>query len=167
MTTTRTTVLDPETAKRKIERIAWEIYERHIDEDTLHLVGIADSGYVLAEKIEVILKRISSLNVELIKLSINKKNPSETPGLEGNSTELNDANVVIIDDVLNSGHTLIYAVRHILDSNVKRCTTAVLVDRNHKRFPIKADVKGVSLSTSMQEHVEVEYNGEETTAYLI
>lgn len=167
MTTTRTTVLDAATAKRKIERIAWEIYERHIDESSVYIIGIAESGYLLAEKVTAILKQISGIDYTLCKLEINKSNPSDDSiVIAGCEAGFDDASVVVMDDVLNSGGTLIYAVKHILNWKVRKCTTAVLVDRNHKRFPIKADVKGLSLSTSMQERVQVEYTDGETTAYL-
>lgn len=162
----RTTVLDSATAKRKIERIAWEIYERHIDEKELYIMGIAESGYKLAERLTDHLKRISALNCELLKLQVDKKNPSSEIVLDAEHPDLNGKSVVIVDDVLNSGSTLIYAVKFVLQWQLKQCTTAVLVDRSHKRFPIKADVKGVSLSTSLQEHVQVEFDGDSAIAYL-
>lgn len=162
----RTTVLDSETAKRKIERIAWEIYERHIDESELYVIGIAESGYKLAQRILDNITRISPLKCELLKLEVDKKDPAADIIMDAGGIELDGKSVVIVDDVLNSGSTLIYAVKYILDWKVKRCMTAVLVDRSHKRFPIKADVKGVSLSTSLQEHVQVEFEGESATAYL-
>lgn len=162
----RTTVLDSETAKRKIERIAWEIYERHIDESELYVIGIAESGYKLAQRILDDITRISPLKCELLKLEVDKKNPAADIVMDAGNTDLNGKSVVIVDDVLNSGSTLIYAVKYILDWKVERCMTAVLVDRSHKRFPIKADVKGVSLSTSLQEHVQVEFEGDSVTAYL-
>ena len=63
--------------------------------------------------------------------------------------------MIVVDDVLNSGRTLIYGVKFFLEVPLKRLTTAVLVNRNHKHFPVKADFKGISLSTSLQEHVSV------------
>jgi pyrimidine operon attenuation protein/uracil phosphoribosyltransferase len=66
---------------------------------------------------------------------------------------------------VNSGTTLIYAVRHFLNVP-KKFKTAVLVDRNHKKYPVKADFKGISLSTSLLEHVQVVLR-ETITATLI
>ena len=74
--------------------------------------------------------------------------------------------MVLVDDVLNSGSTLIYAIRHFLNVPLKQFKTAVLVNRNHKKYPVKADFKGVSLSTSIQEHITVEFNKHESVAYL-
>ena len=80
---------------------------------------------------------------------------------------IRDRSVVIVDDVLNSGSTLMYAVKYFLDTKLKKLKTAVLVDRNHKKYPIKADYKGLSLSTSIQNHVEVSINDNEINAYLV
>jgi hypothetical protein len=66
--------------------------------------------------------------------------------------------LIVVDDVLNSGTTLIYAVRHFLDVPLTKFKTAVLVDRNHKKYPVKADFKGISLSTSLLEHVRVVFD---------
>lgn len=164
---TRTTVMDSQTVRRKIERIAWELYERHIDESEVFIVGVAESGYKIAELIAAKLEEISSLSCPMVKIMVNKKSPSSSVKLENDQINLDGKSVVVVDDVLNSGSTLIYAVKFILESKVKQCTTAVLVDRSHKKFPIKADVKGVSLSTSLQDHVQVEFEGDSATAYLI
>lgn len=166
MSTTRTLVMDDSTIRRKIERIAWELYERHIDESKIFLVGIAGSGYLLAERIAEAMKRIGAPELQLIELTINKRNPWKDKTMNIDPAELKGSSVIVIDDVLNSGSTLIYGVQHILQTKVKRCTTAVLVDRNHKRFPIKADVKGLSLSTSLREHVEVDLASTPAAAYL-
>ena len=75
--------------------------------------------------------------------------------------------LVLVDDVLNSGTTLIYGVKHFLDVPLKRFKTAVLVNRNHKKYPVKADFKGISLSTSIKEHIQIDFLDKEATAYLI
>ncbi len=74
--------------------------------------------------------------------------------------------LILVDDVLNSGTTLIYAARLFLEVPLKRFKTVVLVNRNHKKYPIKADFKGISLSTSMQEHIYVEFTKKDSIAYL-
>ncbi len=166
MSTAPTIVMDSATVKRKIERIAWEIYERNIAEKEIFIIGIAESGYKIAEMLTQHIAKVSPIQCSLIKMEINKREPSDDVILHGELSDLDDKSVVVVDDVLNSGSTLIYGVRHILEANVKMCTTAVLVDRNHKRFPIKADVKGMSLSTSLQEHVGVKFDGDDATVYL-
>lgn len=158
--------MDEATIRRKVERIAWEIYERHIQEEVIYVVGINGTGYVLAEWIVQSLTQINAPKTVLLKLEIDKKNPHSPKSISGGNSDFNQKAVVVVDDVLNSGSTLIYAIQHILEQEVKRCTTAVLIDRNHKRFPIKADVKGLSLSTSLQEHIEVDLESESPAAYL-
>ena len=152
-----TQILDNTQIEQKVQRIAWQIYEKHINEKEVVLAGIDHRGYLLAGEISGILKKISKLNITLVKVSVNKEKPlSEEVQLDTDS-DFSDQCVVIVDDVLNSGKTLIYGVKHFLNFPLKKMTTAVLVDRNHKRFPIKADVKGLSLSTSLQENVEVSF----------
>ena len=82
-------------------------------------------------------------------------------------SDYKDKSLVLVDDVLNSGTTLIYGVKHFLDVPLKRFKTAVLVNRNHKKYPVKADFKGVSLSTSIKEHVQVDFSKEDSVAYLL
>ena len=167
MPTTKTLVLTEEQVLLKIQRIAWEIYEKHVNEETVYLVGIAKSGFWLAKQILSVLSDISELDLQLVEMQINKKNPLDgSIKLSLNIGELKDKNVVLIDDVLNSGRVLIYGVSYLLHQPLKTLTTAVLVDRNHKKFPIKADVKGLSLSTSIQEHVEVRITGDSACVFL-
>jgi len=73
----------------------------------------------------------------------------------------------LVDDVLNSGTTLMYGIKHFLDVPLKRFKTAVLVNRNHKKYPVKADFKGISLSTSINEHVEVVFDKKNSKAFLV
>ena len=167
MPDTRTLVLDKQQVALKIKRIAWEIYERHADVSDLVLVGIAKSGYWLASQVQKELNQISDLDISLVEMEMNKKDPL------GNSIKLSTSlesfdhkNVVLIDDVLNSGKVLIYGIRFLLTQPLNMLTTAVLVDRNHKTFPVKADVKGLSLSTSMNEHVEVAISKNTAEVYL-
>ncbi|MCT4622844.1 MAG: phosphoribosyltransferase family protein [Schleiferiaceae bacterium] len=162
----KTQILTPHQIDQKIQRIAWQVYEQHVHEDEITLAGIAGSGYVLAEKIANKLKEISDLKIELIQVKVNKRKPLEHPvEFVPADQDLTDKTVVLTDDVLNSGKTLIYGVNHFLQYKLKKLTTAVLVDRNHKRFPVKADVKGLSLSTSLQENVDVVF-GDDGGVYL-
>lgn len=139
----------------RIRRIAWQLYETHADEQELILAGIVESGFQMAELLAEKLRVISDLDVKLIRIVVNKKDPvNDSPDFQSD-IDLKDKCVVVVDDVLNSGATLIYGVRYFLDYRVKQIKTAVLVDRNHKSFPVKADFKGMSLSTNLLEHVEV------------
>lgn len=148
-------ILNQEQIRHKIRRIAYQIYESNIHENEIIIAGIAENGFVLAEKILKELEDISPLKVLLCKVEIDKKHPLNTIKTSVPREDYKDKSVVLVDDVLNSGTTLIYGVRHFLDVPLKQFRTAVLVDRNHKKYPVKADFKGISLSTSLSETVRV------------
>ncbi len=141
----------------KIRRIAYQIYERNVHEKKIILAGIESNGYVLAKKLKTVLSNISELEVILCKVNIDKKNPLNTIKTSLDTDAYKNKSIVLVDDVLNSGSTLIYSVKHFLEVPVKQFKTAVLVNRNHKKYPVKADFKGISLSTTLKEHVEVSF----------
>lgn len=151
----------------KIKRIAYQIYETFSEENGVILAGIASKGYVFAEKIEAILKTICDLEIILCEVVIDKQNPLNVITTSIPKEIYLNKSIVLVDDVLNSGTTLIYGVKHFLEIPVKKIKTAVLVDRNHKNFPVKADFKGISLSTSLKEHVHVVFESNNNHAYLV
>ncbi|MEO5777383.1 MAG: phosphoribosyltransferase family protein [Flavobacterium sp.] len=153
--------------EHKIKRIAYQIYETFAEEDEVILAGIANNGYVLAEKITAVLKKISDLKVTLCEVKIDKQNPFKQITTSVAKEIYINKNIVVVDDVLHSGTTLIYGVKHFLEVPVKKIKTVVLVDRNHKKFPVKADFKGISLSTSIKEHVHVVFENKNDYAYLV
>ncbi|WBX74632.1 phosphoribosyltransferase domain-containing protein [Tenacibaculum pacificus] len=152
--------------EQKIRRIAFQIYESNSNEKEIVIAGIANNGYLFAEKIHKVLLEISPLKIELCKVFIDKKKPRKPITTSLTIPEYENKSLVLIDDVLSSGTTLIYAIKHFLDVPLKRFKTAVLVNRNHKKYPVKADFKGISLSTSTKEHVVVEFDNDETVVYL-
>ena len=150
-------ILTHEEIKHKIRRIALQIYEANAEESEIILAGIESNGYDLAKKIKLSLSSISNINITLCKVSIDKSNPTKQVKTSIKDTEYANKTLVLVDDVLNSGTTLIYGVKHFLSVPLKRFKTAVLVNRNHKKYPVKADFKGISLSTSINTHVEVSF----------
>jgi pyrimidine operon attenuation protein/uracil phosphoribosyltransferase len=160
-------ILSNQEIEHKIKRIAYQIYETFIDEDEIVIAGIASNGFIFAEKIADSLKKISTLEVVLCEVQIDKHQPELEVKTSLSTAEYANKGLVLVDDVLNSGTTLIYAVRHFLDVPLKKFKTAVLVDRNHKKYPVKADFKGISLSTSSLEHVQVVFDENQNSyAYL-
>ena len=160
------TILDHGDIKNKIRRIAYQIYESNVDEKEIILAGIALNGYVIAERLKAILEEVSALQCTLCKVTMNKTAPQGTVETSLNASEYKDKSLVLIDDVLNSGTTLIYGVKHFLDVPLKQFKTAVLVNRNHKKYPVKADFKGISLSTSLNERVKVRFKPGKDSAIL-
>lgn len=158
MTVANNVILTHDEIVQKINRIAYEIYENNVDVKEIILAGIESNGYILAKKLKTILKNISTFEPILCKVTIDKKNPRNLIKTSISAEDYANKSIVLIDDVLNSGTTLVYGVQHFLNVPLKQFKTAVLVDRNHKKYPVKADFKGISLSTSLQEHVNVELN---------
>ncbi|MSQ78678.1 MAG: phosphoribosyltransferase [Flavobacteriaceae bacterium] len=158
-------ILTHQQIDQKLTRLAWQIYEQNIDADSIVLAGIADMGYVLAELLANNLRDISPLKVELLKVELDKKNPNEDATIVYGKAAENQA-VVLVDDVLNSGRTLAYAALPFLKRNCRPIQICVLVNRNHRSFPVSADFVGLSLATTLQEHVEVSYTDGEFEAVL-
>lgn len=151
-------ILSNQEIEHTIKRIAYQIYETFVDEEEIVIAGITANGFTFAKKITEVLETISPLKISLCEVQINKLNPELPIHTSLTKEQYANKGLILVDDVLNSGTTLIYAVRHFLDVPLKKFKTAVLVDRNHKKYPIKADFKGISLSTSLLEHVQVVFN---------
>ena len=152
--------------KRIIYRIAYQIYENNLNKKTLVVAGISSGGERMAQLLGNVLSEISSLKVKHVTLIMDKKDPRDTIESNIDLSDLINESIIIVDDVLNTGKTLIYAVNYFLKIPVSKINTVVMVNRNHKKFPIKADFKGISLSTSINEHVSVILDGENCGVYL-
>jgi len=163
----KTLILTSKQIEQKINRIAYQIYENNYDEKEIIIAGITNNGYQLSKRIAKVLQKISPIKTTLIEIVINKENPLASEiKISLSDKELKNKVIVLVDDVLNSGKTLIFGAKPFLIAPVKRLTTAVLVDRGHNRFPIKADFVGLSLSTTLQEHITVELKKGEEAVYL-
>ena len=160
-------ILDYQSIKKKIRRISLQILESNIDQDEIIIAGIDLNGFIIAKKISQEISKISEINTKLCKIKIDKKNPLNDISTSLNFKDYENKSLVIIDDVLNSGATLMYSVKYFLNTKIKSLKTAVLVDRNHKKYPIKADFKGLSLSTSIQSKIEVVIDEKKIEAFLV
>ncbi len=163
---TKKIILNKEQIGFKTKRMAYQIYETFADEEEIVIAGVANSGFVFASKIAKELEQISDIKVKLCEVKIDKVNPLNLIETSLAEVDYKHKSIVLVDDVLNSGATLIYGVKHFLNVPLKKLKTAVLIDRNHKTFPIKADFKGLSLSTSLLEHIQVVFEKEDEYAYL-
>lgn len=163
----RKCLIDKVTIKKKLQRIALEIAEQLSGEATpLVLLGIHKNGIVIAEKIAVLIKPYLSCSVEIATLRMNKQQPVNID--ISTSIDFAGKNVVIVDDVSNSGKTLLYALKPLLNYHPNKIQVLVLVERMHKLYPIKPDYVGLSIATTLQDHIQVEVeNGEINGAYLI
>lgn len=161
----RVLILDQEHINWKLQRMAYQIWEHNSDETHITLIGVIGSGLAVANSLAERLRKICPLQIDVVAININKKKPladeiKVTQDVSGHS-------VVVVDDVANSGKTLLYALRPLLDFEVKKVMIAVLVDRKHKSFPITPDIVGHSIATTLHEHIEVETDNEHIiAAYL-
>ena len=155
MTQIENIILDQKQIDHKIRRIAYQIYENNVSEKEVVIAGIFENGFVFAKKIKTVIEKISPIKDIMCKVMIDKKNPIEPITTSLESKIYKNKSLVLVDDVLHSGTTLIYGIKHFLQVPLKQFNTAVLVDRNHKKYPVKADFKGISLSTSINENVSV------------
>jgi pyrimidine operon attenuation protein/uracil phosphoribosyltransferase len=89
-------------------------------------------------------------------INIDKKNPLQSAIEIKIDTDLKNKTIILVDDVANSGKTIFYALKPLMDLSLNKIQLAVLVDRQHKSFPITADYVGLSISTTLQNMIYVE-----------
>ena len=148
-------ILDKETVARKIKRLAYEIAERNYDTQLVYFAAITDSGIAVANLLMKELKEISNLYITLIEISLDKKNPADV--ILSLNTDFTNQTILLIDDVSNSGQTMLYALRPFLQYHPRKIQTLALVERTHKTFPINIDYVGMSVATTLEEHIYVEF----------
>jgi pyrimidine operon attenuation protein/uracil phosphoribosyltransferase len=151
----RRQILSPHQTNQKIRRIAFEIYEQNVEEESVIIAGIAGQGYAFAKRLAAELSSISPLDVQLIELRFDKNIHHQSPIHFDKDTEVEGKVVVVADDVLNTGRTLAFALEPFLKVKMKKVQVAVVVDRSHHLFPVHADYVGYTLSTTISEHVQV------------
>ena len=163
----RAIILTSKQIEQTLTRIAHEIHENHYKEKELVLVGIEGRGSQLANRLFKQLSEISELALTIEEIKLNKDKPlSEPLQFTGELKALKGTSVVLIDDVLNSGKTLMYAARFLLEVDMKSLTIVTLVDRYHRKFPIRPDIVGLTLSTNLREHVTVNLTKGKEAVYL-
>ncbi|AFK01831.1 phosphoribosyltransferase [Emticicia oligotrophica DSM 17448] len=153
---------------QKIRRIAYQIYEQNFEESSIIIAGINGEGYAFAEMLVNELKQISNIDTYIAKVSF-EKHATEQPEItiESQVDTFRNKNIVLCDDVLNTGKTLAFSLRPFLSIPIKKLQVAVMVDRNHPNFPISADYVGYSLSTTLNEHIQVILSEEEKTGVYL
>ena len=150
-----------------MNRIAYQVMEDTVEESELIIAGIMHSGFILARKIDEVLKRISPIRTQLVEVSIDKHSHLQNQiQLSIPQQELQGKTVLLVDDVMDSGKTMIYSLKPFLQADIKKLRIAVLVDRNHKRYPIAADYVGIRLATTLQEHITAVLEKDKEWVYL-
>jgi len=157
-------ILTEQVAEKKLRRMAYEILENNSGEQRLILAGIRENGSVIAEYLRDLLMEITGgqVSIELISISLDKRNPREVTlsgtlsGASNGKMTFDDQVIIVVDDVASSGKTLLYAMKPFLEYHPRKIESLVLVGRTHKAFPVQPDYTGLSLSTTLQEHIYVE-----------
>lgn len=153
-------IIDERRVNQMIKRMAYEVYENNFSEKEIILVGVFEKGYQLADLIrEQLIQIADPIKITLVRLDVDKNTPlASEVKLDIAHSKLKKKSVLIVDDVLNSGRTMAHCLTALMQAEIKRIETIVLVDRSHKRFPLLANYKGYELSTTIDEHVEVRLN---------
>ena len=155
---TKNSVLDRESISRKLRRMAFEVAEQNIDEKQLIIAGIEGNGEIVAKCLVKDLNEVASIQTDSITIRLNKKDPFDVSF--DPSVDLDNKVIIIVDDVANTGRTMLYALKPFLNAHPKKIQTLVLVERSHKLFPVQTDYSGLSIATTLQEHIAVEVEGE-------
>lgn len=152
---------------QKITRIAFEIYENNLQEKELVIAGIAEGGYKLAEMLIRELKKITPFKLTLIKITLDKKGPLDSPvKLDSDPMEFKDKVIILVDDVLHTGKTFIQGMKPFLEVDVKKIQTVVLVNRSYTQFPVTSNYTGYQLSTTLNDHIQVQLEKNNFGVYL-
>jgi pyrimidine operon attenuation protein/uracil phosphoribosyltransferase len=159
-------ILDQAQIKQKIDRIAYQILEDCFDEKEIIIAGIASRGYVFAQKLEKVLNKISKIKCTLVEITLDKDSNNLVASTNIPVSQCKNKTIILVDDVLNSGRTLLYGLSVFLNIPTKKIRTAVLVDRSHKLFPISTDYAGYTISTVSQEHISVVFDKNKEAVYL-
>lgn len=162
---TKSYILDGDAVKRKIRRMALEIAEQNSDEKEFLVAGIVGNGILVARSVAAELQRIVPVTVNVVTIQLNKKDPIDVK-LDP-ETSIEGKVIIIADDVANTGKTMFYALQPFMKAYPQKLQTLVLVERSHKRFPIQTDYTGLTIATTLQEHIAVEAANEEITGALL
>ena len=161
-------ILNHQEIQQKITRLGHQVLENCFEEPIVYIGGICGNGIILAKEIQKIITANSDQKIIVFEITVDKEEPWESPiTLSIDEKELKNAYIILVDDVLNSGKTMQYSLMKFLERPTKSIKTVALVDRTHRRYPIKADFVGLSLSTTLKERVDVELNNENSRAFLV
>lgn len=160
-------ILNESQIRQKIKRLAIQILENNTDSKEIILAGINNKGFGFAEYLKTEITGFSNIPVILTRIKLNPADPlSREISIDLTPSQLEKKTIIVVDDVANTGRTIFYAMKPILETLPKKLEVAVLVNRMHKSFPIHVDYVGLTLSTTMEENIEVELDGKEWSVVL-
>lgn len=161
-------ILDHIQTQQKITRLGHELIENCFEESEVFIGGIMGNGFELAQMLAAIISQNSSIKTTCFEIALDKNEPwKDSIKLDIEESRLKKGYIILVDDVINSGKTLQYALVKFLEQPTKAIKTVVLVDRKHRRYPVKANFVGLLLSTTLQDRVEVDFTKGDTKAFLV
>lgn len=161
-------ILSSKNIQQKLVRLAHQIIENTYNIEVCYLGGISGNGYLMALELAKVIENHSDQKIIVFEISVNKEKPwSEEVKISIDEKELKNSYILLFDDVLNSGKTMQYALVKFLQQPTRAIKTVAMVDRKHRRYPIKADFVGLSLSTTLKERVEIIEKNNSYEAYLV
>lgn len=149
-----TVILNHTQIVNKLKRLAWQIYENTMDEPAIWIAGIDERGQYIARHIISELKSISGQQILQLDIRLNRQTFEPQFITDSDFDALENAVVIVVDDVLNSGKTIVSSMLPLIGRKVKKIEVAVLASRSHRLFPVKADYVGISMATTLQEHLK-------------
>jgi pyrimidine operon attenuation protein / uracil phosphoribosyltransferase len=164
----KTQILAHVQVQKIIKRMAYQIFEKHFDQKELVFAAIQGQGVDIAQLVQTELMAISKIKIHMLVVSLSKEKPSFNSAITSlDSKTWKGKAIILFDDVLNTGRTLMFAMQPFLQQDVKSIQVAVLVDRNHHSFPVAADYIGLSLQTTLQDHVSVTFKAKKVQVDLL
>lgn len=159
----KSTIMDADQIRRAVKRIAHEITERNCGLNDVVVVGIRRRGVYLAQRIAKYLESIEdmpvpvgALDITLYRDDFQVTASAPVVGTTEINEDINNKIIILVDDVLYTGRTVRAALDELIDfGRPKQIQLAVLIDRGHREFPIKADYVGKNVPTSDTEQVDV------------
>ena len=152
-------ILDNRQVDQKIERLAYQILENNIEEGEITFLGINNNGLRFARLLKEAFEKVGDNSARLGNIKLNPAKPASDPiDIDIDIDSLNSCNIIIVDDVANTGRTIFYAIKPLLEILPAKIEAAVMVDRKHKKFPIQVDYVGLSLATTLKENIKVSLN---------
>lgn len=153
MTVISDIILDHAQISRKLTRLAWQVYENNMDESSIYIAGIGERGMYLAGRIAAELKHISDQDIQTFQIVADKQGNDEVFRSDFPAGKLKGSTVVLTDDVLNTGRTMMQAMMPLPVAELKKLQVLVLAARSHRLFPVRADYVGIRMATTLQEHL--------------
>ncbi|MCB0852098.1 MAG: phosphoribosyltransferase [Bacteroidetes bacterium] len=157
-------ILDHDEIFARLKRMAYEIYENNYQQSEMLVIGIDQRGGFIAEKLVSFLSELSPIKVTLIDAEVDQSESLPGVSLSAELEDLTGKAILVVDDVLYSGFTMLSVVSILLQLEPSTIQTAVLIDRGHRKMPISADYVGLELSTTLHQHVSVRIDEDEEKA---